>query len=93
MILLFFFYFFEISISFALTSMDYNIEDEDKETNEEEESDSSEYYSDEIPVWIRGDKRWISGVTDETTCYNLVYVLLVDEGIINDKFDGMFSCF
>lgn len=68
--------------------MDY-IEDEDKETNEEE-SDSSEYYSDEIPVWIRGDKRWISGVTEETTCSNLVYVLLVDEGIINDKFDGMF---
>lgn len=68
--------------------MDY-IEDEDKETNEEE-SDSSEYYSDEIPVWIRGDKRWISGVTEETTCSNLVYVLLVDEGIINDKFDGRF---
>lgn len=37
---------------------------------------------DEIPVWIRGEQRWISGLTKDTTCGQLVDVLLRDEGLI-----------
>lgn len=35
----------------------------------------------EIPVWIRGEVRWISGVTYETTCTDIIQALLTAEGI------------
>jgi Ras association domain-containing protein 9/10 len=41
-----------------------------------------EIWSQEIPVWIKEEQRWISGITDQTTCFNLIEALLVDEGII-----------
>ncbi|XP_055686725.1 ras association domain-containing protein 10 isoform X2 [Lutzomyia longipalpis] len=47
---------------------------------DENETSSSES-TDEIPVWIRGEQRWISGVTDHTTAADLVDALLQDEGI------------
>ncbi|CAD7081862.1 unnamed protein product [Hermetia illucens] len=45
-------------------------------------SGSAETASDEIPVWIHGEQRWISGVNEETTCADLVNVLLEDEGLL-----------
>lgn len=39
---------------------------------------------DEIPVWVRGEQRWISGITNETTCAQLVDALLRNENIIGE---------
>lgn len=36
---------------------------------------------DEIPIWVHGEQRWISGITNETTCAQLVEALLRNEGI------------
>ncbi|XP_055716599.1 ras association domain-containing protein 10 isoform X2 [Phlebotomus papatasi] len=47
---------------------------------DENETSSSES-TDEIPVWVRGEQRWISGVTDHTTAADLVEALIQDEGI------------
>ncbi|XP_059610667.1 ras association domain-containing protein 10 isoform X2 [Phlebotomus argentipes] len=47
----------------------------------EENGTSSTDSADEIPVWVRGEQRWISGVTDHTTASDLVDALLHDEGI------------
>ncbi|CAH1159431.1 unnamed protein product [Phaedon cochleariae] len=33
----------------------------------------------EIPIWIRGEQRWVSGITEDTTCQDVVGVLLQDE--------------
>lgn len=37
---------------------------------------------DSIPIWVQGEKRWISGVNEHTTCGDLVNILLSgpDEG-------------
>lgn len=37
---------------------------------------------DSIPIWVQGEKRWVSGVNEHTTCGDLVNVLLSgpDEG-------------
>ncbi|KAB0799302.1 hypothetical protein PPYR_07182 [Photinus pyralis] len=40
------------------------------------DSDSS---GEELPIWIRGEQRWVSGVVAETTCQDIVSVLLRDE--------------
>lgn len=36
---------------------------------------------DEIPIWLHGEQRWISGITNETTCAQLVEALLRNEGL------------
>lgn len=36
---------------------------------------------DEIPIWVRGEQRWISGFTNDTTCAQLVEALLHNENI------------
>lgn len=36
---------------------------------------------DEIPIWVRGEQRWISGFTNDTTCAQLVEALLHNESI------------
>lgn len=33
----------------------------------------------EIPVWVRGETRWIAGVTEHTTAADLVEALLIDD--------------
>ncbi|KAF5302864.1 hypothetical protein FQA39_LY02044 [Lamprigera yunnana] len=40
------------------------------------DSDSS---GEELPIWVRGEQRWVSGVIAETTCQDIVTVLLKDE--------------
>lgn len=40
------------------------------------DSDSS---GEEIPIWVRGEQRWVSGVAGETTCNDVIQVLLQDE--------------
>ncbi|XP_050091686.1 ras association domain-containing protein 10-like [Anopheles aquasalis] len=53
-----------------------SVRSDDNESESETVSDCS---VDEIPVWIKGEQRWISGVTDETTCADLIEVLVQQE--------------
>ncbi|XP_037040987.1 uncharacterized protein LOC119077783 isoform X2 [Bradysia coprophila] len=59
--------------------------DEDKSAND----DSCDDTTDEIPIWVRGEQRWISGITDETTCGQLVEALLRDDGMDVEQNDGL----
>ncbi|XP_055382484.1 histone-lysine N-methyltransferase, H3 lysine-79 specific [Condylostylus longicornis] len=62
-----------------------NEEDDDDDDDNDEDlnsNDSIETVSDEIPIWAFGEQRWISGVNEDTTCSDLINVLLADEGII-----------
>lgn len=34
---------------------------------------------DEIPIWICGEPRYISGITDTTTCRDIIQALIDDE--------------
>lgn len=56
----------------------------DDETDDED-ADDSEDNSNEIPVWVRGEQRWISGLSADTTCVQLVEALLRDDGLIDDE--------
>lgn len=56
-------------------------------TSGESDAESLEIWSHEIPVWIKGEQRWISGVTDQTTCMDLIEALLIDEGVIQNTND------
>lgn len=38
----------------------------------------------EIPVWVRGETRWIAGVTEHTTAADLVEALLIDDRSLVD---------
>lgn len=40
--------------------------------------------SNEIPVWVRGEARWIGGVTEHTTAADLVEALLLDDRSLID---------
>lgn len=51
-------------------------------TNEMSDDESLSVGSDdEIPIWVHGEQRWISGITADTTCAQLVEALLRNEGI------------
>lgn len=54
----------------------------------ESDDETVELWSHELPVWIKGEQRWISGVTDQTTCLDLIEALLIDEGVIKTANDG-----
>lgn len=56
--------------------------DDDKSTNDDSFEDT-----DEIPIWVRGEQRWISGITDDTTCGQLVEALLRDDGVDVEQID------
>ncbi|XP_052903556.1 ras association domain-containing protein 10 [Anopheles moucheti] len=47
--------------------------------NESSTGTVSDFSVDEIPVWIKGEQRWISGVSDDTTCGDLIEVLIQQE--------------
>lgn len=40
------------------------------------DSDSS---GEELPIWVRGEQRWVSGIAADTTCQEVIQVLLQDE--------------
>lgn len=50
----------------------------------EDISKTSHETDEEIPVWIHGEQRWISGITSDTTCAQLVDALLREEGIAGE---------
>lgn len=59
----------------------------------ESDDETVELWSHEIPVWIKGEQRWISGVTEQTTCIDLIEALLIDEGVIkaaNDTGENLY---
>ncbi|ERL85665.1 ras association domain-containing protein 10 [Dendroctonus ponderosae] len=41
--------------------------------------DSSCSSGDEIPIWVRSEQRWVSGITEDTTCIDVIQVLCADE--------------
>jgi Ras association domain-containing protein 9/10 len=71
-----------------------NVDDSAKVDNDyelssaESDDETIELWSSEIPVWIKGEQRWISGVTDQTTCLDLIEALLMDEGVIKPTSDS-----
>lgn len=56
--------------------------------NESDEESTNQVWSNEIPIYIKGEQRWISGITDETTCFDLIEALLIDEGIVKAPNDA-----
>lgn len=64
-------------------------EDEEDDDDVEDDEDCDDYDDDdnsnEIPVWVRGEQRWISGLGADTTCVQLVEALLRDDGLIDDN--------
>lgn len=73
-----------------------NVDDDDanddnehhyESTSGESDAESMEIWSHELPVWVKGEQRWISGVTDQTSCLDLIEALLMDEGIIKTTND------
>jgi Ras association domain-containing protein 9/10 len=63
-------------------------DDEYESESGESDDQSMEIWSHEIPVWIKGEQRWISGVTEQTTCLDLIEALLIDEGVLKAANDG-----
>lgn len=61
-------------------------------SSDEEMSDQSSQASaesdDEIPIWVNREQRWISGITGQTTCGQLIEVLLRNEGMLTDDIDA-----
>lgn len=70
------------------------VDDNGKDNNDyesasgESDNETIELWSHELPVWIKGEQRWISGVTDQTTCLDLIEALLIDEGVIKTTNDS-----
>lgn len=60
--------------------------DDDAKSMSDDDDGSSYVFPelDEIPVWVRGEQRWISGLNEDTTCGQLVEALLRDEGLKDD---------
>lgn len=60
-------------------------EDDDQEESQSEDDEScgtvSDYSTEEVPVWIKGEQRFISGVTEETTCGDLIEALIQQENL------------
>lgn len=53
------------------------------------DSDSS---GEELPIWVRGEQRWVSGVAAETTCHEVIEVLLQDEeGRVRKEINNLFA--
>lgn len=51
-------------------------------TDSSDENDSfTDSAIDEVPIWVQGEQRWISGITKDTTCAKLVDALLRDQGL------------
>lgn len=35
----------------------------------------------EIPIWVKGTQKWVTGLTKRTTCDDVIYALLYQEGL------------
>lgn len=55
------------------------LEDQKRQIVADSSDDGSESSGEEVPIWIRGEQRWVSGITEETTCHDVIQVLLQDE--------------
>nr|XP_029731961.1 ras association domain-containing protein 10-like [Aedes albopictus] len=68
-----------------IVSEDDDDDDEDQEESQSEDDEScgtvSDYSTEEVPVWIKGEQRFISGVTEETTCGDLIEALIQQENL------------
>lgn len=66
--------------------MKKNLEDDDDfdEVSSCSTSASADLWSEEIPVFVNNEQRFISGITQDTTCFDLIEALLEDE-IVKEK--------
>lgn len=55
------------------------IDETPKKLNDTDDSADSVSSGEELPIWVRGEQRWVSGVVEETTCFDVIKVLLQDE--------------
>ncbi|XP_058836318.1 uncharacterized protein LOC131692925 [Topomyia yanbarensis] len=73
-------------------SGEVDVSDEDDEQTSQSGDEScgtaSDYSAEEIPVWIKGEQRFISGVTDETTCGDLVEALIQQDNLASESATG-----
>lgn len=53
--------------------------DDDDDASSCSTSASADLWSEEIPIWIDNEQRYISGVTRTTTCSDLIEALLSDD--------------
>lgn len=51
----------------------------EKHQSLDDSDDDSVSSGEEVPIWVRGEQRWVSGITNETTCQDVIQVLLQDE--------------
>lgn len=69
----------------AAAAVNSGCDEADEKSMSDDDGDGSSSYAfpelNEIPVWVRGEQRWISGLNEETTCGQLVEALLRDEGL------------
>jgi hypothetical protein len=54
-------------------------EDNDEDASSCSTSASANLCNDEIPIYVRGEQRWVSGVTEHTSCNDLIEALLCDD--------------
>lgn len=66
----------------------YDDNDEDDDTF----SKDSNISENEIPIWVSGEQRWITGVTDETTCIDLIEALIADGETLPISGNGKLEC-
>lgn len=55
------------------------LEDQKRQIVADSSDDDSESSGEEVPIWIRGEQRWVSGITGDTTCQDVIQVLLQNE--------------
>lgn len=60
-------------------NMENGGEEDDCNSDSESMASNSDITENEIPIWIGGEQRWISGVSEQTTCSDLIEALLCDE--------------
>lgn len=57
-------------------------DDPNDDTSSCSTSASADLWSDEIPVWVHNEQRFISGITEDTTCLDLIEAILEDECVV-----------
>ncbi|XP_055530655.1 ras association domain-containing protein 10 [Wyeomyia smithii] len=70
----------------AAVSGDEEVDEDEEDRSSQSDGDEScgtvsDCSSEEIPVWIKGEQRFISGVTEETTCADLIEALIQQDGV------------
>ena len=47
----------------------------------------------EIPIWVKGTQKWVTGLTKRTTCDDVIYALLYQDGITENVNTSAYAIF